>query len=175
MRSPTRSTMPRRRRTWRSQRPARKFAARSKSASASRSRGPRQSRPGKAARRNSHRSSPIAARKRSTSSKACSAASHGSERGERRDPFGRFVQAFDERELAATRGPEDLAGADADLFQRFQAIGDKTRADHIHLGRAGAREFDERLLGIGLEPLRIAEARLKRNPPLVFAQAQLLS
>src|SRR5882724_4397922 len=156
--------MPRRRPTSPSRRRARKSAARWKSASASRSLPPRQNNPARAARRNSsHR---IAARKRSTSSKACSAASLGNQRRQRRDPFRRLVQALDEPELAPARGVENVARADADLFQGFEAIGYKARADHIHLAGTGTRQFHERLLGIRLEPLRIAEARLERDAPL---------
>src|SRR5256885_11188791 len=136
MRSPTRSTTPRRRRTSPSRRRARKSAARWKSASASRSLPPRENRPARAARRNS--SNPIAARKRSTNLKGCSAANLG----ERRDPFRRFVQALDEAELAPARGHEPLARTDADFLERLQAIGDKSRADHIDARRAGLRKVD---------------------------------
>jgi hypothetical protein len=77
--------------------------------------------------------------------------------------------------LAPAGRAEFLARADAELLQRLEAVRHKSGADHVHPLAPFAREVDQRLLGVRLEPLRIAEARLERHAPFGIAELQLSS
>ena len=59
-----------------------------------------------------------------------------------------------------------------DFFQRFQAVGGETGADHIHAFDPGSRPSGQQLAGVGLQPFGAAKARLKRHRPLILLQAQ---
>jgi len=74
--------------------------------------------------------------------------------------------------LASAVGQERLLATDADFFQRFQAVGHESRADDVDPVRPGARELDQRRLGVRLQPLRAAEPRLECQGPFLCAQIQ---
>ena len=68
---------------------------------------------------------------------------------------------------------EGLAAADAELLQRLDAIGRKSRRGDRNALDAAARIGRERRVGRGLQPFRAAEPRLKRDVDLAakrFAQ-----
>ena len=56
---------------------------------------------------------------------------------------------------------EDLAVLHAQLFERFQAVGDEAGGDDGEALDPGLGQALHRLVRIGLEPLVLAEARLE--------------
>src|SRR5262245_16254312 len=91
---------------------------------------------------------------------------------ERRDPFGRLVEARDEMEIPAARGDIGKASFDADFLEGLEAVGDKAGADHVHPLNAFLRQLYQCRPGIGLQPLGEAEARLEGGDPLAGAELQ---
>ena len=67
---------------------------------------------------------------------------------------------------------EGLLALQRDLFQRLQAVGDEARAHHVHPAHALCGELLERGLGVGLEPLRLAEARLEGDQHALARHAE---
>ena len=92
---------------------------------------------------------------------------------ERADPFGGFVQAGDEAEVLAAGGAESPVRRDADFFQRLEAVAHESRADHVDPLQAFAGERHQRRLGVRLQPVGVAEARLERGFPGRLLQAEL--
>src|SRR3989304_2236164 len=76
--------------------------------------------------------------------------------GQRMDPVVTLVQAGDEMEFLAAGGKERLLALDADFLERLQAVGDESRADHIHAPYALPGEILEGGRRVGLEPFRAA-------------------
>ena len=79
------------------------------------------------------------------------------------------------REILPAVALEDVRVLDRDLFQRLQAIGGKSRRDHDQVLHALLGERLHRLDGVGLEPLRAAEARLIRQHQLGVVEPHLLA
>src|SRR5690349_10264988 len=77
------------------------------------------------------------------------------------DPVRPLVEAGQKVEFLASRGQEGFPALDSYLLQRFEAVGDETRADNVHAAYALAPELGQRGLGVGLYPGRAAEARLE--------------
>ncbi|MNT05982.1 hypothetical protein D3C72_1406300 [compost metagenome] len=67
---------------------------------------------------------------------------------------------------------EGFAHLLVDLFQGFQAIGGKAGAHDLHMPGALLREGDQAGLGVGLQPLGLAKARLEGDHVLALTQAQ---
>src|SRR6185312_17450974 len=63
--------------------------------------------------------------------------------------------------LLAAIAPEDLGILLRDLFQRFQAVSGEARHHHRDALDAVLGQLLDRLVGIGLQPLGLAEARLE--------------
>ena len=91
------------------------------------------------------------------------------------DPGGAVVQAGDVAELFAACVQKRFACFHADFFQRFQAVAGKAGADHINAFGAFFGQFDQRGLGVRLQPFGLAKARLESDLVAVFGQAQLFS
>ena len=81
--------------------------------------------------------------------------------GQRGDPLVLVVQAGDVVELLAAGREERVARLDVDLFQRLQAVGGEAGADHVDPPHALRGERAQRRLGVGLQPLGLAEAALE--------------
>ena len=78
--------------------------------------------------------------------------------GQRFDPGGVFVQCRDVVVALASGRKKIIAAFKGDFFEGFQAVGGKAWADHINPRDAGVRPFFQGGSGIGLQPLRLAEA-----------------
>src|SRR5262249_14608266 len=76
------------------------------------------------------------------------------------------VQAGDGGKMLAAIVPEDLSILLRDLFQRLQAIGGKAGRDHGKPFCPLFRELLDGLVGVRLQPLVIAEARLEGEQEL---------
>lgn len=63
----------------------------------------------------------------------------------------------------------------ADFFQRLDAIGDKAGRDNRHFTSAIFGHVDDGFIGIGLQPLGRAEARLEGQFQLLFRQTELFA
>ena len=98
----------------------------------------------------------------------------GGDGGQRAHPAQVVVQAGDVVELGAARVQKRLAGLHVDFFQRFQAVAGEAGAHHIHFLRTCLGHGHQRGLGVGLQPLGFAKARLEGDGVLVLAQAQRL-
>ena len=94
--------------------------------------------------------------------------------GESDQPIMPGVQAGQVVELLAAGAQEGVAHLDADLLQRLQAVDGKTRAHHVDFSDATPREVDQRGLGVGLQPLGLAEAALERDDKVIGTETQLL-
>src|SRR3970040_1845994 len=94
----------------------------------------------------------------------------GADLGERRDPLGGFVKAGNQAEFLAARLQEGSPGGYSDLLQRLQAIGNQSGADDIDSFDFFFCQRHKGWLGIRLEPLRRAEARLEGHCNLVFRE-----
>ena len=70
-----------------------------------------------------------------------------------------IIEAGNDRELLAASFLESLPEADGHLFQRFHAIGCKTRAHHDQFLDTLGGKLLHRLLGIGLQPFRLGPLR----------------
>ena len=71
----------------------------------------------------------------------------------RLDPVGLVIQAGDVVEFFAAGVRKRFARLHIDLFEGFQAVAGKARADYIDPFDAGLPERDQRGLGVGLQPL----------------------
>ncbi len=91
---------------------------------------------------------------------------------QRDDPLVPVVQTGDVVELLAAGLGEGLARFLVDLLQRFQTVGDETRADQIDALDALARELLQRRFGVGLQPLGLAETALEGDAKVVLRQAR---
>ena len=67
---------------------------------------------------------------------------------------------------------ESLLALERDLFQRLQTVGDEARAHHVHPPHALGGELLQGGLGVGLEPLRLAEARLEGDEHALARHAE---
>ncbi|MNC29911.1 hypothetical protein D3C75_781790 [compost metagenome] len=77
-------------------------------------------------------------------------------------------------ELLSSRVHEDGAVLDLDLLQGLEAIRREGRADHIEPLDPLFRQLGYGDVGIGLEPLLLAEAGLEAGAPLLGGQTQRL-
>ena len=68
------------------------------------------------------------------------------------------IQAGHIGEVLAAVLEEALARADRDLFQGLEAIGGEARSHDREVFDAGARLLQDRLVGVGPQPLLAAEA-----------------
>jgi hypothetical protein len=89
-------------------------------------------------------------------------------------PLRVIIQARHQHQLLAARLAELLPSAITDLFQRLDAIGDERRAHHQHLFHAALGQLVQARFGVGFDPLRAAQSRLKRHRPLAIRQAHAL-
>src|SRR5687767_2043875 len=94
--------------------------------------------------------------------------------GERMYPVGALVETRNGVKFASSRVEEDRLSFDSDLLEGLQAIGDEAGTDHVHAAHSLLAQFDERLGGIGLEPLGAPEPRLERDAVALRLQSQLL-
>jgi hypothetical protein len=78
-------------------------------------------------------------------------------------------------ELAAAGLQEGGARLLRDLLQRLQAVGGEAGAGDVDALHAGARQRHERRLGVGLQPLGLAEAALEGDRHLLGPQRQPLA
>ena len=62
----------------------------------------------------------------------------------------------------------------ADFFQRLEAVAGEAGADHVHALDAGLGQRHQRWLGIGLQPLGLAEAGLEGHGETFLRQPQTL-
>ncbi len=72
-------------------------------------------------------------------------------------------------------GFEDVAVLDRDFFQRLDAIRGKARRDDGEILHPALGQSLHRLVGVGLEPLRAAKARLEGEPELLLVHAELFA
>ena len=93
---------------------------------------------------------------------------------QRRDPVVVVVQAGDVVKLLAARVQEGLAHFHVDFFQRLQAVAGEAGAHHVHPPRARLAQRLDGGLGVGLQPLGLAKARLEGDAVALLAQAQAL-
>src|ERR1700731_2212884 len=84
------------------------------------------------------------------------------------------VEAGDRGKLLAALVLEDLGVFLGDLFQRFQAIGGKAGHHDGDAAHAILRQLLDGLVGVGLQPLVEAEARLECESQLRGIQAHAL-
>mmetsp|Transcript_11282 Transcript_11282/g.21799 ORF Transcript_11282/g.21799 Transcript_11282/m.21799 type:complete len:400 (-) Transcript_11282:395-1594(-) len=82
------------------------------------------------------------------------------------------VQAGDVAEALSAGMQKGFAGFLVDLLEGFQAVGREARADEVHRLAATLGQRDQAGLGVGLQPLGLAEAALEADQPFVLAQAQ---
>src|SRR5690606_22369867 len=75
--------------------------------------------------------------------------------------------------LAAARALEQLAVAQAHLFERLQAIDGEAGTDDVELLHALPPPGLDQLVGVRREPLLRADARLERDLPFVVGEAEL--
>ncbi len=68
------------------------------------------------------------------------------------------IQCRDIVQVAAACFAEDLAILHRGLLECLEAVGRKAGAEHIQALEAAAAEFRYSLVGVGLQPLRFAEA-----------------
>ncbi len=83
------------------------------------------------------------------------------------------IQTGHQHQFLATRLDELFTTAIADLLEGFDAVGDEGRAHHQQLLHALLRQLVETRLGVGLDPLGAAEARLEGHRPLIVTQPGL--
>ncbi|OIQ64731.1 hypothetical protein GALL_537170 [mine drainage metagenome] len=74
------------------------------------------------------------------------------------DPGRIVVEAGDVVELLATGVQKRGAAFLVDFFEGFQAVAGEGRADHVNPCYAGLAHFNQRWLGVGLQPLGAAQA-----------------
>ena len=83
----------------------------------------------------------------------------------RRAPGRVIVQAGHQQQLFTAGGEELFTAANTDFLQGLDAIGDKRRAHHQYFLHAAFRQLIQPRFGVGLDPLRPAQSRLKRDRP----------
>lgn len=85
------------------------------------------------------------------------------------------VQCRNVMHLAAARGAKFFCILQRDFFQRLQAVDGEARAQYIDAPCAGLAKRGQREIGIGLEPARRADPRLKAHAAGVAIQPQRLA
>ena len=75
-------------------------------------------------------------------------------------------------ELPAAGAEKRLLACNADFLERFQAVGDEARTDDIDAAHPLLAVIGKGWRGIGLEPLRAAEARLESELPMAVGELQ---
>src|SRR5258708_16725448 len=88
---------------------------------------------------------------------------------------GAVVEAREGGEALAAVLVKSLGAADRDLFQRLEAVGGKAGRYHRDPLDAVARDLRQGDVGIGLQPLGPAEARLKGESQPLGRPAELLA
>ncbi len=94
--------------------------------------------------------------------------------GDEADVIRPVVQGGEVAVALAAGMEEDLAILLVDLLDRLQAVGREAGADHVELAQPGLRQGRDRLVGVGLQPLLLAEERLEGDLPLLAGELQLL-
>src|SRR5258708_35253170 len=94
---------------------------------------------------------------------------------ERLDPFMAFIQARNVAQLCAAGLEVSGLVLDADLLQRFQAIRNEARADHVQPAGLALAEFLHCLQGIGLQPFGTPETGLERDLIALRCQAEFFA
>ena len=77
------------------------------------------------------------------------------------NPKRLLIQTRDQRQLSPARFEEGLFAPHPDLFNRFQAVGDESRAHDKELFDAFFRQADQLKIGVRFQPGVSAQARLK--------------
>src|SRR5262252_1802315 len=90
------------------------------------------------------------------------------------DPVLALVETGQEMELPPACFEEGSPAFDADLLERFQAVGDESGADDVHATDPLLRILRERGRGVGLEPRGSPEPRLECRLPLWLGKAEAL-
>src|SRR5690606_41986547 len=80
------------------------------------------------------------------------------------------VQARNQLQICSASGDELFAPTITDFLQRLDAVGDESRAHHQELLHTLGCKGLQLLLSVRLDPLGPAQARLKRDRPLVWLQ-----
>ncbi len=86
-----------------------------------------------------------------------------------------LVEAGNGVEFLAAGLEECRPRLDADFLQRFQAVGDESRAKHVDPFDALSAKRLQHLGRVGLQPLGAAEAGLERERPLSGIETQFLA
>ncbi len=98
----------------------------------------------------------------------------GQQTAETLRPVRLGVQAIDViKDLAAT-GQKRFLAFHGDFFQRFEAIDTEARAGHIDPSHTFFGQLAQGGFGVGLQPLLLAKARLKRHRVISSGQPQAL-
>ena len=84
-----------------------------------------------------------------------------------------LVHARDQSEILATRFQKRFPPAHPDLFQRFQAVRNKCRADHQYFFDAAGRKFLEFKIRVRLQPRVFAKSRLEGHGVFFLRHARL--
>src|SRR6266704_4046525 len=93
--------------------------------------------------------------------------------GQGTDPVVALVEAGQQVKFPASRAEEDLSALDADFFERFEAIRDETRTDHVHAAHAAPAVVGQGGRGIGLYPFRAPKAGLEGDLPVALGKLEV--
>jgi hypothetical protein len=93
---------------------------------------------------------------------------------ERVEPKRMLVHAGNEGEFFAAGFGEGFAGANADFFEGFKAVGDKSRTDNKEFFDAPLSEFGEFEVGVRLQPWVASEPGLEGDGIFLFREASFL-
>src|SRR5260221_4870212 len=85
------------------------------------------------------------------------------------------VEARDRGEAFATRAAKNLGVFHGNLLKRLKALDGKTRRDDRDIFHSALGERFHRGVGVRLDPLRCAEARLKGHEQLFVVELELLA
>src|SRR5450432_4454718 len=88
------------------------------------------------------------------------------------DPRRLGVQRGNQQQLLAAERAPLVAGADADLLDGLEAIGDERGTEDREALPARLRELGEHEVGVGVDPGRAAEARLEGYRVALRAEAE---
>src|SRR5262245_52721012 len=87
-------------------------------------------------------------------------------------PVSALVEARYGVKFAAAGAEKIRLALDGDFLERFQAVGNESRADHVDSPHILSAQLAQHFRGVRLEPLGAAKARLKCDSKLLRTQSQ---